>query len=100
MIPDGILLIRKEAEHQCAKWGFEHDLIEHGSAQLMAAASILLTGFDGNPDDCAVPWAIKLHTKHANDFVRRCMIAGAMCASAINARTFELGSAARAPEEG
>ena len=96
MIPDGLQLIAREAQHQNDEWGVDHDLLEHGSDRLLAAATVVLDGFEGQADESSVPWAVALHEKHKDNPVRRAMIAGALCASAINVRTFEIGQAQRA----
>ncbi len=94
MIADGLELVGREFRKQSRQWGFEHDL-DHGSERLLNAAVVVLDGFDGSRDDCSVPWALDLFTKYRRDPTRRAMIAGALCASAINVAIFERGKAAR-----
>ncbi len=98
-IPDGIRLIHKEEQHQHARWGFYHDLLEHGSDKLMGAAAIVLEGWDNENDPSTVPWAVALYKKYRHNPIKRAMIAGALCAAAINVRTFEMGQATRASLE-
>lgn len=94
---DGLKLIMQEAEHQTEKWGLEHDVLEHGSERLVAAAEILLMpeGACPDPDASTIPWAVELRRKHHDNVVRRCMIAGALCAAAIDAVTYEAGREVR-----
>ena len=91
MIRDGLQLIAKEFEAQQREWGLAHDDTTHGADGLMAAAGIVIEGFDGKEDESSVPWAVRLHKKYKGDLVKRARIAGALCASAINVKTLEIG---------
>ena len=90
----GLQLIIDEAQHQRQEWGFEHDVSEHGSSRLMLAASVVLDGTDVPKDESQLPWATELWEKHKDDPKRRAMIAGALCASALDVMAFEIGTKA------
>ena len=94
----GLQLIINEAQHQRQEYGFEHDVETHGSERLMLAAGILLYGTDIPRDDSSTPWAIDLWEKHRESPQRRAMIAGALCASALDVMAFEIGRAAMKKE--
>ena len=86
----GLKLIAKELGHQREEWGLPHDIDEHGSERLMAAAATVLDG--GERDNSTVPWAVDLWEKYQTDPKRQAMIAGALCASALDVLAFEIGA--------
>ncbi len=96
----GLKLIAQEVQHQREAWEFEHDVTEHGSDGLLAAAAIVLSGpgrlgdmtTEEIKDDSTVPWAIELWEKHRSNPKRLAMIAAALCVSAIDVMAFELGA--------
>lgn len=92
MAIDGLRLIAEEVRHQRDSWDLEHDITQHGSARLMVAASIILDGgYTVKLEESIVPWAVELWRKHHMNPARRAMIAGALCAAAIDVATFEAG---------
>lgn len=95
---DGLKLIAQEVQHQSEEWGFEHDVMTHGGGLLLEAASVVLSGQDLDDDETTLPWANRLYRKHRDNPIRRAMIAGALCSSAIDVLTLEAGQRHRAAD--
>lgn len=81
-------MIQREVYHQKRKWGFEHDLENHGSQGLIEAAMILISPNDPDLND---EWFIQLRKKYKDNPTRRYAIAAALLHAAIDCKIYEQG---------
>lgn len=85
-------IVSKELKKQREKYGFEHDIVEHGSKSLAEIAGLLISPTPPDREIYEDQWFVSLYEKHCDNPVKRYAIASAMLCSAIDCKMYEYGA--------